>query len=281
MKKYACRYITILMILCAVLSFTALPSFALTWDGSSAGGGGGGSAATTKGYAIRSTDLNKVCIGYRFSVVNKSGGVKADAVDVFRNTQGGNDAIKNNYVFSSKLNKKQLIDGQNNSYKTEKSSTNCLYESGMSFASALPAPDGIGTWANNVTNLNCVFSWAGIGSIDSLKNGDKLIVEPLWDVMLNKVYHSLTTTELAIYGKWLLGESSDGGASTTSETWGFISRFTNREFPNSLYTKDGQGLWTGVSAIDSKSRGTFKTIINSGSVLVSVIPKQSPTSPLI
>jgi hypothetical protein len=78
------------------------------------------------------------------------------------------------------------------------------------------------------------------------------------------VYHSLTATEIALYGKHILGENSDGGTSTASASWGFISRFTNREFPNALFTPDGQGLWDGVSAIGSTTRATFKTIINKG-----------------
>jgi hypothetical protein len=252
-----------LLILCVLFAALAVPASALTWDGSSQGGGGGGSPGTT-GYAIRSTDLNVVCIGYRFSVVNSSGGTKAGPIDVFRNTTGGNTAITANNVFLSKQNKRQLITNQNNGYSTGKSMTGCFYESGMSLATPLPAPSGVGTWANNITNLNRVMSWMGVGNIDNLRNGDKILVEPLWDVKLRNVYHSLTATELAIFGKWLLGVNSDGGSSTNSDTWGFISRFTNREFPNSLFTPNGQGLWTGVSAIPSTTRATFNTIINSG-----------------
>ena len=134
----------------------------------------------------------------------------------------------------------------------------------MGFASALPTPSGIGTWQNNKNNLNPILSTLGAGNIDSLVNGDKILVEPLYDIRLQGTYHSITVTETALYGKWILGASSNGGSSSTSETWGFIAAYTNRHYPNSLYTTDGQGLWTGATAIGSTSKATFYNIINSG-----------------
>ena len=71
-----------------------------------------------------------------------------------------------------------------------------------------------------------------------------------------------TVTETAIYGKYILGASSDGGSSSNSGSWGFISSYTNKYYPNQLYTPDGQGLWTGVSA--ATKRLTFYNIINQG-----------------
>ena len=252
-----------LAIMTAVSLFT-MNAAAISWDGSSTGGGGGGSAAGANGYAVRSTDNDTACIGYRFSVVDKSGSSKGRVIDVFRNTSGGNAAHDNNHAFNTKRNKKQLIDNQNGSYSTSKTSTNYYKEANMGFSTALPAPSGIETWKNRTTNLNAVLSAVNVGNIDSLKNGDKILVEPLWDVRLQSVYHSLTVTELAIYGKHILGSSSDGGSSTTPESWGFISQYTNRHWPNALYTPDGQGLWNGVSAIGSSSRETFNNLINRG-----------------
>ena len=47
-----------------------------------------------------------------------------------------------------------------------------------------------------------------------------------------------------------------------SDTWGFISAYTNRYYPNALYTPDGQGLWTGAASLTK--RATFYDIINKG-----------------
>ena len=70
----------------------------------------------------------------------------------------------------------------------------------MGFASSLTTPDGMYSWQSNYNNLNRILSVLGIGSISNLKNGDKVLVEPLYDVRLQSIYHSVTVTELAIYG---------------------------------------------------------------------------------
>lgn len=257
------RLTAFLFMLCAAISSFSGTVFALEWDGSSTGGGGAGSPAGPNGYAIRDTDNNVVCVGYRFSAVDKNGNVKtAKVIDVFRSTTYGGNAYSSGYSFTSKLNKKQLINGQNNSYRTARSQVNCLKESEMGFFTALPQPNGMGTWQNNENNLNAILTTIGIGRINDLKNGDKVIVEPLWDVRLQGIYHSLTVTELSIYGKYILGANSDGGVSRTNESWGFISPYTNRHFPNALYTPDGQGLWSGVNGLSS--RATFYNLINTG-----------------
>jgi hypothetical protein len=265
MKKIYIRIATFLLVFCIAFSSFVTTVSALSWDGSSAGGGGAGSPAGPNGYAIRDTDNNVVCVGYRFSLVDKSGNTKNGmSIDVFRNTSGGNNAYSANYSFSTKYNKKQLINNQNNGYSTSKSTNNCKKEANMGFSTGLPQPSGMGTWQNYTGNLNAVLSTLNAGNINNLKNGDKILVEPLWDVRLQGVYHSLTVTELAIYGKWLLGASSNGGSSSTSQSWGFISSYTNRHFPNALYTPDGQGLWTGTGVVGSSSRATFYDLINKG-----------------
>ena len=253
----------ILSFLLAVMTLVSLlPSaYAISWDGSSTGGGGHGTSATVNGYAIRTTGDN--CIGYRFSIVDKTGANKVTKViDVFRDMTYGNYEYTNGYKFTVKYNKKQFIDKQSSGFSTSKNTTNCYKETSMSFATALPTPDGMGKWQNYTSNLNKVLSKLGAGSIDTLKNGDKILVEPIYDVNLEGHYHAVTVTEMAIYGKYLLGENSDGGSSAVANSWGFISNYTNKHYPNALYTPDGQKLWTGVSG--TSSRLTFKNIINQG-----------------
>lgn len=263
MKTKVFRLLLALITVCIVISGLSLNAFALEWNGSSTGGGGGGTPAGPNGYAVRTTGDN--CLGYRFSVVDKSGNNKVTKViDVFRNTTYGNYEYTNGYKFTVKYNKKQLINNQNNGFATSKNTNNCYKEADMGFASSLSTPDGMNSWQSNHNNLNRVLSVLGVGSVSNLKNGDKVLVEPLYDVRLQSVYHSVTVTELAIYGKYILGASSNGGSSSTSESWGFISSYTNRHYPNSLYTTDGQGLWTNASAIGSSSRATFYDIINKG-----------------
>ncbi|MGN0172411.1 MAG: hypothetical protein ACI39E_06480, partial [Acutalibacteraceae bacterium] len=261
MKKQTIRVLSMLLVLATLLSSFVISVSALSWDGSSQGGGGNTTSAGPNGYAIRTDGDN--CIGYRFSVVDKSGSNKVSKViDVFRNTSYGNSEYSNAYKFTTKYNKKQLINNQNAGFSTSKNTTNCYKEADCGFATSLPAPSGMGTWQNNTTNLNKVLSLLNAGNIAGLKNGDKILVEPIYDVRLESVYHALTVTEIAIYGKHILGASSNGGSSATPASWGFISNYTNRYYPNELFTPDGQGLWTGVSA--ASSRLTFYDIINKG-----------------
>ncbi|MBQ7726660.1 MAG: hypothetical protein IJT66_05895 [Clostridia bacterium] len=251
----------IALLIGAILFSSLLSAAALSWNGSSAGGGGGGTAAKVNGYAVRTTGDN--CIGYRFSIVNKTGANKVSKViDVFRNTTYGNAQYSAGYKFTSKYNKKQIKDNQDGNFSTSKNSTNCYKETDMKFASTLPVPSGMGTWQTNNTNLNKVLDKLGAGSISSMKNGDKILVEPIYDVKIEKVYHAVTVSEIALYGKHLLGKDSDGGSSGNSGSWGFISDYVNKVYPNALYTKDGMSLWTNASALTS--RATFYNIINKG-----------------
>lgn len=238
-------------------------AFALSWDGSSAGGTGGTSSADANGYAIRTSSDN--CIGYRFSAVTSSGSMKVSKViDVYRDTYYGNLGYSDGYKFSTKNNKMQLISKQNNGFSTAKSTSNCYKESAQSFSTDLPAPSGMETWQNNENNINKILSLLGVGSVSNMSTGDMLLVEPIYDIRLESVYHSITVTETALYGKYILGASSNGGTSNTSASWGFISSYTNRVYPNALYTPDGKGLWTSATAIGSSSKETFYNIINKG-----------------
>lgn len=261
MKKKYIRILSVFLALITTFSSLAITAYALSWDGSSTGGGGAGTSAGPNGYAIMTTDDNCM-LGYRFSVVDKNGNTKnGKVIDVYRNTSYANQGF-NWYKFSTKCNKKQLKDNQNGGFSTSKTTTNCYKEADMGFAQSLPVTSGMSSWQNDTRNLNPILSKLGIGGISNLKNGDKVLVEPIYDVRLESVWHSLTVTEIALYGKHILGANSDGGASKTSESWGFISNYTNKHFPNALYTPYGQGLWTGVGALSK--RATFYTIINSG-----------------
>lgn len=261
MKKKYIRILSVFLALITTFSSLAITAYALSWDGSSTGGGGAGTSAGPNGYAIMTTDDNCM-LGYRFSVVDKNGNTKnGKVIDVYRNTSYANQGF-NWYKFSTKCNKKQLKDNQNGGFSTSKTTANCYKEADMGFAQSLPVTSGMSSWQNDTRNLNPILSKLGIGGISNLKNGDKVLVEPIYDVRLESVWHSLTVTEIALYGKHILGANSDGGVSKTSESWGFISNYTNKHFPNALYTPDGQGLWMGVGALSK--RATFYTIINSG-----------------
>ena len=261
MSKRILRIVSLLIAAVLLISTFAVGSFALEWDGDSEEGGGGGIDAGKVGYALRTTGDN--VIGYRFSLVDENGNnVVSKVIDIFRDKHYGRNGYSYLHKFVPKYNKCQLIDNQDGAFSTAVNSTNCYKEADLTFATELPEPKDMGTWQNNVTNLNVVLDKLGAGSIENLSKGDMLIVEPIYDVRLESVWHAVTTTEIAVYGKATFGGDSTGGSSTNSEKFGFISNYTNKHYPNALFTPDGQGLWNSATA--TSKRLTFQTVIDYG-----------------
>ncbi len=261
-KKILAVFLTLL----TALTVFSLSAYALTWDGDSAGGSTNAVNGSSTGYVIRSTNDSNCVVGYRFSVVNESGGMKVNKViDVYRNTSNGNNAYSNSAKFSVKYNKKQLIANKNAKLTTTENITNCYKESGMKFLSSLPNPSEVEAWQAYEANINKVLTKIGIGTTSNMVYGDKVIIEPLFDICLAGEYQALTVSEIAYCGRSVLGGSSDGGKTKgNSSTWGFIANYTNRIWPNKLFTPNGQGLWDGVSAIGSSTKATFNTILAKG-----------------
>lgn len=261
MNKRILRITSALFAVALLISVFAIGTWALEWDGSSLEESDEGHNAGATGFALRTTDDNVV--GYRFSVVDGAGNNKVSKViDVFRSVGYGDYGYYFQHKFAPKYNKRQLIENQYGKFSTTVNQINCYREATLSFATALPIPSEMETWQNNVTNLNVVLAKLGLGSIDALEVGDKLLVEPIYDVRLESVWHTATVTELAIYGKYLLGGESTGGNSLNSASWGFISKYTNYYYPNALYTPDGQGLWPGAEPVTKRTK--FNTLIQKG-----------------
>ena len=259
------KVISILLVLCTLLSAIPYSAFALSWDGASAGSSTNAVNGSSTGYVIRSTNDSACVVGYRFSAVNSSGGMKVTKViDVYRNTSNGDNAYSTSAKFSTKYNKKQIITNKNAKLTTTYNQTNCYKESSMGFTTTLPNPSGVETWQSYEANINKVLSKLGVGSVSNMNYGDKVIIEPLFDVCLAGEYQALTVSEIAYCGRSVLGGSSSGGSSSSSASWGFISNYTNRIWPNKLYTPDGQGLWTATSAIAGSSKATFDNVLTKG-----------------
>ena len=262
MKRTLCLFLTLL----TLLSAFPLSTFALSWDGSSAGGSTNAVNGSNTGYVIRSTNDSEAVVGYRFSVVNASGANKVSKViDVFRKTTNGTNAYTSSAKFTTKYNKKQVIANKDGKMTTSKNTTNCYKEANLKFLTALPNPSGVETWQAYEQNINQVLTTLGVGTTANMVYGDKVLIEPLFDVCLAGEYQALTVTEIAYCGRSVLGGSSDGGDTKgNSSTWGFISNYTNRIWPNKLFTPDGQGLWTAGSTIASSKRATFNVVLARG-----------------
>lgn len=260
------KVISIIMVFCVIFSSISIAVFSLSWDGSSAGGSTNAVNGSATGYVIRDTEDANCVVGYRFSSVTSSGAMKVTKViDVYRNTGNGNNAYANSAKFSTKYNKKQLIANKNKKMTTTYNKTNCLKEKDVGFTTSLPNPNGVGAWQKYEANINKVLLKLGVGSVVNMNYGDKVIIEPLFDICLAGEYQALTVSEISYCGRSMLGGGSVGGApDNTSRTWGFIANYTNRIWPNKLYTPDGQGLWSGVGAIAGSSKATFDNILSKG-----------------
>lgn len=152
MNKRIFRIASLLLVTTLLISVFAVGSFALEWDGDSVGGGGNGTDAGKVGYAIRTLGDN--VIGYRFSLVDIYGNNKVSKViDVFQDRYHGDNGYNSLYKFVPKCNKRQLIDSQDGAFTTENNKINCYKEADMGFATALPSPDGMGEWQNNMERL--------------------------------------------------------------------------------------------------------------------------------
>ena len=260
------KILSIFLVIITIFSSIPISTFALSWDGDSAGGSIDAVNGSNTGYVIRDTNDSNCVVGYRFSAVDSDGNMKVTKViDVYRDTSNGDNAYSTSAKFSKKYNKLGVIENKNATLSTTYNTTNCYKEANISFVKDLPNPSGVETWQSYEANINQVLSKLGVGSVANMVYGDKVIIEPLFDVCLAGEYQALTVTEMAYCGRSVLGGSSDGGNSNgTSSTWGFIAPYTNRIWPNKLYTPDGQGLWTAASSIGSSSRATFNNILTKG-----------------
>ena len=164
------KIISILLVLCTLLSAIPYSAFALSWDGSSAGGSTNAVNGSSTGYVIRSTSDSACVVGYRFSAVNSSGGMKVTKViDVYRNTSNGDNAYSTSAKFSTKYNKKQIITNKNAKLTTTYNQTNCYKEKDMGFTTTLPNPSGVETWQSYEANIKQRF-YNNLIAIDHIGN---------------------------------------------------------------------------------------------------------------
>lgn len=270
------RFQKVLSLCLAVLSLVtalAIPSDAIEWSGNAGGIGGTATGVTSNGFGIASTSDNLV--GYRFSVVNKDGVTRnGKVIDIFRDNSEGWDAYfcRNDgrgnisgYKMSPKYNKVQWIANQYNGYSTSQATNNTYLEwYSIAFASGMPLPTGIQNWVKDYRNLNTILLYLGIGTAQDLEPGDKVLVEPLYSIGINNLWHALTVTECGVFGQSVFGPNSYGGSSTKRGTWGWIRKYTNRIFPNALYENTGMdGLWIGAYPFGS-GWAIFSAMINMG-----------------
>ena len=256
------------LVLAAFFMCSGLCAFALTFNGTtSASGDGSSTTASTGGYSIPTTVVNNTnrAVAYRFSVINKSGQTVKNAVDMFRKaTRVGDDRPYHTYSkFETKYSKPYLKANYTKlKVPTTTETTGCVYDE--TWGLYLPeATTGLKAWCTDA-HISVILSkkWS-IKVSDLEENRWAVLAEPMFPLQIGGANHTLTVTEIAAYGASKFGSKSDGGSSNNSNSWSFISNYTNMHMPNSLrLTK----TYVGLTAVESKatSRLTFGTIISSG-----------------
>lgn len=263
-KNHLLQLVTIVIVLIMCINSNSLPIQALTFNGSASSGGSAGSMATgNAGYAVPSgfTTGNKT-IGYRFTIVNSSGAVYGNSFDLFRST-AGTYASSSYYKFDIKYPKTLLKSlYSSGSFSTSSTTSRCAYDT--DYGLSLPEDTtGIQSWCETTSYVSTLLDRIWGCSINSLESNNlAILVEPIYPVKLEGQYHSLTVTEIAVYGASKFGADSVPVANTNSGSWNFISNYTNRYFPNSLRLASE---YFGIpAASELSSRTSFYNIITGG-----------------
>ena len=273
--KYPLLLVLTIVICLVVFATTAL---ALTWNGSSSADGGGGTASN--GYSV-DTDGTSL-VGFRFSLVDSSSNQLGNSVDVFTGAKMDTTSeLSTAKKLTLKKSKAYWVSYYSSvsSLTTSTDNTNCYVQSSMGFATNLPVissaddinnnvlADNLDAWQKKYTNINAILDKVGDAEVTDYSDitTHKIIIEPIFLCRLaNSERHVLTMTEMAVYGGgYVFGDwDSDGGSSANDGSWGYISAYTNRYFPEYMTTDGAECNWGAPTALSS--RATFRNIITKG-----------------
>ena len=256
---------TVFAVLFAVIC--TVPTFALTFNGSSSAAGDGSSTSNSKGgYAIPDMLANNSnrAVGYRFTLIDAKGNSVNGCKDVYR--KATQNADKKNYLTYYKPNTKYSktyirANYSRLSLSTSSGYSNCWWDvdAGLSLPEVTTQVQG---WCSDTNAAKLLSAFWKI-SISTLENNRwAILIEPIFPVKIQGIYHSMTVTEIAFYGSTKFGINSDGNISSNSNSWGFIANYSNRHLPNSLRLNTA---YVGIPAAGYTSkRITFHSIIQNG-----------------
>ncbi len=268
------------LFLAVLMLFSVFPTsvFAIDWNGDSSGSSSGTpNNVTDDNFWVYPGNKTSDCVGYRFSVVNAAGTTIKQPIDIYRDLSQYYEGSQMHYKAYSdfekctvKKNKVDLINGYSSfTFKTTKNTDSCYKEKDLSIT--LPNPSGMGTWQNTTANLKPVLVKLGYtNGVSDLPYGARILVEPIWKMVLHGYWQCLTVSELAVYGikKKGLGLSSCGGDPDGGTSFGSISYYTNNVWPNELRTGSDDGLtnlpWGETDEIAKGNADDWNKYINKG-----------------
>ena len=250
--------------------FSSIPAGAIDFNGTS--GGGGGSLTAGGKYTVAQDGGAVKAQGYRFSVVDYYGNTIKDPIDVLIGSSGNNA-----YRFVDKYNKIYLrtVIKAGGSVSTAPTNAGVCHDTDIDANLHLPTVvNQVRGWIQtNEVLFSQIVSRLGVeGGTSGLEIGSKVTIEPLFRLTIEGTVHCLTSTEIAAYGRWMFGGDITIRPNSNSGSWGFISDYTNRQMPISLFleadefTDEGNGnkLNKGWNVPTKNNTLTFNEIIDNG-----------------
>lgn len=298
-KSRVMRKLVILLLILGTISSCIIPANAdggFSTEGDQKYESGGGTSTATGNYSLTYTsDITNNIVGYRFTGIKANGqkvktgtdvylknarfvldqGSRANFEKRFEKTLTGSNAI---YMYMTHYCKKEYSDaeaaGTSLGNITVTTKSDFVYEWDCTLTGDIPKTwDELKEWQKLGKNDEWLAKLVGYSSKSAMNPGDKIIVEPIFcidEIEGDRVF--MTASEIASYGQSRYGGTSNGWTNTGATgdgngTFGFLSNYTNRKWPNSFYTADGMGLWEDASAIPSSGsnkRATFNDILRKG-----------------
>lgn len=215
------KYLTALLAGLFILSFScSVSALELNYSAGSVSGSTG-AGNTTSGYSltvISPTYGNNV--GYRFSVVNRYGNLKAGSsvVNVYlSDTQYGESTYSSAQRFVAAggvlANKKQLAGGTSVYGAFGVQAGEYLSDTSQFYYNPSQNPASIRSWIQDSSvdfqNLNRINAMCSAGSFGA---DDYVLIEPILRITLAGVVTAATPTELAVYGAAVSGGGGYNGA---------------------------------------------------------------------
>lgn len=251
-KTILARRILLSLLLCALLLSVVAPALAagITFGGSSTGGGNA-TQSSNGAFSIPYGATTDNIFGYRFTLVYGNGNTNWDfesRIDVMIKDWAGRYRPDKRYSKTEYtqnwmyylLNSYQYANKPISVTMRGDNDEKIVMASSLGFQTALPSSGdiaaGLRTWAGKSINLRKLGNAMGVNIASSLASGMHITVEPIFGVCIEGTNCIMTVAEIAAYGRDHLGPNDNGTRyGTGSSQMGFIARFTNRNFPNTLY----------------------------------------------
>ncbi|MFI3326715.1 MAG: InlB B-repeat-containing protein, partial [Clostridia bacterium] len=253
-KKLIC-----LILVIGTLATLSLSAFALEFSGSSNLGGSTGDTAT-KGFSVPYTSSSSM-VGYRISVLNSSGVTEVVKDFYYKSTYMSTYKY---FLVNSNTggvqNKYQLKNNWSGSFETTTKT--------MTYWSSLVDADDIVSWSSS--NADAILIKLGYsGGESDLAYGDRLLIEPLFMISIASTKCCMTISDIAMIGSHIFGKTGNVYSAGWSDgTWGYISNYTQKFWPNYLHTtsSDNSSYWSDLwsAAPTLSSIATFGTLLDSG-----------------